>query len=141
MRGYPNQFKVLQNTAILNVHLVNEEEVLKRIKRLSIYKSSDMTDKSTKLIKDAMTILIKEMTYNQSIITGVFPDAWKIATVVPIPQKKNTQYANDLRSISLLPTPVKILEQIVHGQIKIFYEETKYLVKMSSWIFGKHSIQ
>ena len=127
---YPKQFSVPQNTAKFDLHLVNDEEVLKRIKQLSIYKSSGMTDMSTKLIKDAMTILIEEMThiYNQSIITGVFPDAWKIATLVPIPKKKNAQYANDLRPISLLPAPGKILEQIVHNQIKTFYEETRYLV-------------
>ena len=72
-----------------------------------------------------------EMTHlvNRVIVTGIFPDDWKIATVVPIPKKTNTQYANDLRPTSLLPIPGKIVEKLIHDQIKAFYEGTGYFTE------------
>ena len=73
----------------------------------------------------------QEITYiiNYAIIIGDVPEEWKVATVIPIPKVLNPKTASDLRPISLLPIPGKILEKVVHDQIKEFYETTNYLVK------------
>ena len=52
--------------------------------------------------------------YNQIINNGEFLNEWKIATVVPIPKITHASSPNDLRPISLLPLPGKILEHILH---------------------------
>lgn len=77
------------------------------------------------MMKDAMTILLKEFThlYNLVIATGIFPDGWKKATVTPIPKVSN----HKLCPISILPLPGKIAEQIIHVQMKAFLENSNYL--------------
>ena len=81
-------------------------------------------------MKNAITILITEFTYLYNLIidSGIFPDDWKVATVTPIPKISTPKSCNDLRPISLLPLPGKIMEQIVHDQMRQFLETTNYLV-------------
>ena len=50
--------------------------------------------------------------YNVSIDEGHVPLAWKEAKKVALPKCKRAGL-NDLRPISLLPTPVKILETLI----------------------------
>ena len=52
--------------------------------------------------------------YNLIFNTGKYHKDWKTATVVPIPKITNATSPNDLRPISLLPLPGKILEQLIH---------------------------
>lgn len=98
---------------------LSENALLTEIKKINIYKSSGIHGISSRLIKDAMQIMLKEFTYlcNLSIHTGIVPDAWKIANVVPIPKIKNPDCVSDLRPISLLPLPGKILEYFIHSQL------------------------
>lgn len=89
------------------------------IKKMDIYKSSGIPQLSNRLIKDAMTFLITEFTHlaNLSINTAKVPIEWKKATVIPIPKVKNSKNVSDLRPISLLPTPGKALEHIIHDRL------------------------
>jgi len=49
-----------------------------------------------------------------SLRQGVFPSAWKMANVVPVPTvTPSTSIENDLRPISLTPTLSKIFESFV----------------------------
>lgn len=45
------------------------------------------------------------------------PDVWKVATVIPIPKDKNSKNVTDLRPISLLHLPGKVIEHIIHDQL------------------------
>ena len=76
-----------------------------------------------------MTHLHKEFThlYNISVHHSSFPDDWKIATVIPIPKVPNPDNPNELRPISLLPIPGKILEALVHDQLYTYIENNNLL--------------
>ena len=65
--------------------------------------------------------------YNRVRITGVFPDSWKIATVVPIPKCNNPIEPSELRPVSLLPIVGKIMEKLVHSQLSQFFEGAGFL--------------
>ena len=69
---FPEQFQL---------QLVTEEQVLNEIKRLKNSKSSAIPNVSTKICKDAFTVLITQLTHtiNLSIRHEKFPDAWKNA--------------------------------------------------------------
>ena len=56
-----------------------------------------------------------------SINTGVFPDRWKLADIVPIP-KVSKPTINDFRPVSLLSTASKLLERIALQQIEEILE-------------------
>ena len=45
--------------------------------------------------------------------TFEFPQSWKHATVVPLPKVTNIIGPEDLRPISLLPLPGKIVEHLI----------------------------
>jgi hypothetical protein len=55
--------------------------------------------------------------YNLSLIKGIVPTAWKLAHVVPIHKKGDTQDVRNYRPISLLPTIGKIMERCLHNYI------------------------
>lgn len=69
-----------------------------------------------------MTELLKEFTYlfNLSVLTGKVPKGWKKATVIPIHKTNNHKNVTDLRPISLLPLPGKILEHLLHEQLMAY---------------------
>ena len=52
--------------------------------------------------------------FNVSLNTGIFPDAWKIGNITPIPKEGNVLEANNWRPVTLLPLPSKLLEKAVH---------------------------
>ena len=49
---------------------------------------------------------------NQSLVTGIFPDKWAVASVTSIPKAGNLTSEKNWRPISILPLPGKILEKI-----------------------------
>ncbi len=48
---------------------------------------------------------------NTSLTTGVFPEIWKHAMVIPLFKKGDQENVSNYRSISLLPVLSKILEK------------------------------
>ena len=65
---------------------------------------------------------------NKSLKTGIFPDDWKHGTVIPIPKVANPQMVNDLRPITLLLLPGKIMEWLIHNKLYPYLEENNILV-------------
>ena len=112
----------------LNIENITINEVLKLVNNISVYKSSGMDNISGRVIKDFLTLAAREITilYNNILASGIFPDKWKIATVTPIPKVANAESPTDLRPISLLPVPGKILEKYITSQIELFLENKKF---------------
>lgn len=80
---------------------ISEHELLKEVKTIKTYKSSGIPDLNAKIVKHALIILIKYFTFlcNMSVCTGIVPDDWKKAIVVPIPKISNSKKVSDLRPI------------------------------------------
>jgi hypothetical protein len=78
---------------------------------------------SATFLKDNIDIFVEPLTYivNLSLEKGVFPDAFKIAKVVPLFKAGQKHSYNNYRPISLLSVFSKVLEKIVKDQL------TKYL--------------
>jgi hypothetical protein len=114
IRDEDKRYTPVENTMKFDIGEVNQEDVLEKIKLISIYKSSGMDNISAAFVKGALTVLNKEFTHLCNIIieTGKFPDKWKVATVTPIPKVTNPQSCNDLRPISLLPLPGRIWNRL-----------------------------
>ena len=110
------------NTAI--IQHISEESVIELLRKVNVSKSSGMTNLSARLVKDALVALSKEFTFllNRSLELGQFPDAWKMATVTPIPKSGDLTQISNYRPISLLPLPGKIMEKIIHKQLMDFIE-------------------
>ena len=94
-------------------------EVYNQVKRLKTTKSSGIPGISAAVIKLSLKSLNNEFTHllNTSVTTNRFPNKWKKATVTPIPKKGDLQLVSNYCPISLLPTPGKIMEKLIHNQL------------------------
>ena len=116
-------------------------ELTDNIKKISIYKSSGITNISTRFFKD-VTLYIPHVflhIYNAVRLSGDFPDSWKIATVVPLPKNNDPQNPSELRPIPLLPIVGTILEKLIYKQSSTFLENLNYLTKMQHGFPKRHS--
>ena len=96
----------------------------KEINNINIKKSSGLDHISSFVMKQAFAatphVLLHIM--NVSLALGIFPKAWKDATIVPLEKKTNAPSPSDFRPISLLPLPGKILERMVSDQMTNYLE-------------------
>ena len=108
---------------------MSEEDIRLILKDFSQFKSSGLQDLNAAFIMTSISILITKFVYlfNKIIETGVYPDKWKIAVVTPIPKIAVPKTCNELRPISILPLPGRIIEKYINNNIQTFLENTKYL--------------
>lgn len=87
------------------------------------------------LLKFARAALLEPLTHicNLSLVTGVFPDCWKIAVITPVHKSGSTSNPDNYRPISLLSILSKILEKVVNKRLVDFLEKYELL---SSRQFG-----
>ena len=97
-------------------------------------KSSGMDWISTRVLKDALLVLVPQLVYllNLSLSTGIYPTSCKIATVVPLNKGGGKSSMGNYRPISLTPVPGKILEKIVHKVISNHLEANDQLTKFQA---------
>ena len=84
---------------------------------------------STRVLKDAFLSLVDQLTFtfNLSLKKGVFPDKWKATTIIPLQKDGNKEDVSNLRPVSLLPLPGKLLEKLVHKQLNTYLENHQLL--------------
>ena len=92
--------------------VIEPDKVLDHLLLLKAKKASP--DIPTRLYTAAANLLHQPLTYlfNLSIREKYVPVCWKTASVVPVPKISNPSI-DDIRPISLLPAPIKILERLV----------------------------
>ena len=119
----------LEEEEILRFGKTTRFEVQNLTTNLSVTKSSGIPTLGPVLVKDSLLALNKQFTHlvNCSLDTTVFPDHFKEATVIPIPKPGNPTKVNNYRPISLLPSPGKIIEKVVHNQLAAHLEKYEIL--------------
>ena len=74
-----------------------------------------------------------------SLSKGVVPLSWKHANIIPLPKDGNKKDVNNLRPISLLPLPGKILEKIIQRKLSNYLEAFELLDPKQGGFRQKHS--
>ena len=108
---------------------IKTEEVITLINRIDINKLSGISNIRTVVLKDAFKLMPDRITklFNASLAKELFPEKWKAARVVPLPKKLHVTEVTDLRPVSLLPLPGKLLERLVCDRLLKFLETNKLL--------------
>ena len=121
--------------------VTNEDEVNKLVKEINIYKSSAIKNLSAKLIKPAFLVLIPQLThlFNLCLQLGIFPESWKTATVIPLKKDGDKSDVGNLRPISLLPLPGKLLERVIHTNLMPFFTENNLICDQQGGFRPGHS--
>ena len=65
--------------------------------------------------------------FNQSIAQGIFPDAMKLAEVIPLYKGKDQDQIVNYRPISLLIIISKVLEKLIYAQVYQYIDKNKIL--------------
>ena len=128
------------NLPHLKVTSFSLDELVKEINNIEIYKSSGLHNISSRILKDVWSIspiVLLDM-INKSLKTGIFPEDWKHGTVIPIPKVANPQTVNDLRPITLLPLPGKIMERLIHNKLYPYLEENNILISNQNGFRKQH---
>ena len=69
----------------------------------------------------------------------VFPQKMRIAIVIPVHKKDDTEDCNNYRPISLLPNISKLFEKLIKNRLSKFLEENKCLFSRQFGFRNKHS--
>ena len=109
----------------LNFTHITEEDTIKAIDNLENKNSSGHDGISNILLKFIGHVLCKSLTLiiNQMLTSGIFPDAFKTAKIIPIHKKGNSALLSNYRPISLLPTIPKIFERTIYNQLYQYFND------------------
>ena len=134
---YPTEPTI--NTLILTP--TNTEEIEDIIKTLNRRKSIGPNNIHTMLLKQfykEISIAIRKL-INLSFERGIFPDALKLARIIPIFKKGDLLQCNNYRPISLTSNISKIMEKLVQQRLCIFLENNNVLYDKQFGFRNKHS--
>lgn len=108
---------------------VSEDEVLKFVEDTNEEKASGFFCINSKLLKLILKIIVPQFTslLNLVLNKSVFLVGWKTAITTVIPKSGCAKYVNNLRPISLIPMPGKIMEKILNGIMMEYLESNGML--------------
>ena len=111
------------------------------IKTLSVGKSLGPNSIPTKLLKHFSKSISIPLSHliNLSFKNGVFPNALKFASAIPVFKKADYLQCNNHRPISLTSSVSKITEKLVHQWSYLFLEQNNILHNSQYGFQNKHS--
>uniref|UniRef100_A0A8C6LE27 Reverse transcriptase domain-containing protein n=1 Tax=Nothobranchius furzeri TaxID=105023 RepID=A0A8C6LE27_NOTFU len=120
---------VVNNVSSIFLGKVEKEEIREIVKNCGNKRSTDCEDLDMMTVKTIIESVIDPFTYicNLSLSTGVFPDAMKIAKVVPLFKNGDKHNFTNYRPVSLLPQFSKILEKVFASRLDKFIEKNMIL--------------
>lgn len=98
---------------------------------------------NSNVLLDAIFIIGQQLTniINESFDSGIFPEALKKSTVVPIQKVNGTQLINEFRPINMLPCVEKLIEKLAYQQINNFVQQNDLLKEHQSGFRCQHSCE
>ena len=108
-----------QNSFFARRVSVNECSIIISKLKNTKYCLNSLPVKILKLCSDKLSPMITKL-LNESLVSGVFPDFLKIATVIPIFKSGNREDVSCYRPISIVPLFSKIFESVMSTRIRDF---------------------
>lgn len=126
----------LQSAAFPPELLCDEAEVFDLILSLDPAKSTGPDGISAKMLRGSVDAIAPSLTrlFNISLSTGVLPNTWKQARIVPVPKSGNTSDPSNYRPISILSVVSKLLERHVH-QLLLHHLTVNHPLSARQWGF------
>ena len=122
--------------------VVTEEEILNIINSSDNKSSFGCDGLSNTMVKSLKNELYMNLTLiiNQMLHTGIYPNALKIAKVIPIFKKGDPSLLTNYKPISLLLTLSKIFERVIFTQLYSFFITNNILCEQQLFRTG-HSTE
>ena len=137
----PSAFLGNSNADSIFLTPVSECEILKLISGLKDGKAPGIDGIRPRLIKYISHILapILMHIFNNVFTSGIYPDALKIAKVIPLFKKGDHSLPENYRPISLLPCIDKILESVIEKRMRLFLNKHDIIYKFQFGFREGHS--
>ena len=106
---------ITRRNNLLETIKIDADKVLKIIRSLDCNKAHSWDDMSVSMVKICDSSIVRPLclTYETCMHTGLFPDNWKKANVLPIHKKESRQLKKNYQPISLLPVCGEIFEKVI----------------------------
>ena len=116
--------------------LCNEAEIFDLIVGLDPNKSTGPDGISVTMLRRTVDAVVPSLTklFNLSLTSGAFPEAWKLARIVPVPKSGDMSSPSNYRPISILSIVSKLLEHHVY-QLLFQHLRTNYPISSKQWGF------
>ena len=116
-------------------------DLINTAKKLNSKRSEGPDNISTKIMKDSIDEIATPLchVFNLSFTSGTFPTKMKIAKVIPVFKKGDTDVLNNYRPISILPSFSKLLEKIIHSRLYTFLHTNDVFYEHQYGFRKKHS--
>jgi hypothetical protein len=130
----PSNISHFQTTITLSNIYASEREINDLLKSVDTSKACGCDGIGNKILKLCANGITTSFTsiVNLSLLSGSFPDQWKLANVIPIFKKDDRQSKLNYRPISLLDSLSKIDEKIVYIRLYNFLLEIIFLNPLQS---------
>ena len=129
------------NNIPIQLKETNFSAVFVLLSKLSRSKATGLDIISSRLLPECPDLIAESLSYifNRSIVTGIFPDEWKYAKVVPIHKQGKRNCPDNYRPISIVSVVAKVFERIIYDQLYLFLSENNLLTNCQSGFRGLHS--
>ena len=133
----------LKDSPPFTIPPISCEFVLTELRKLNTSKSTGCDNINAKFLKLAASIIAPILTklFNLSLSSGVFPDAFKVAKVIPIYKSGPKSVKGNYRPISVLPVMSLIFERHVSSCLRHYLESNNLLYNRQSGFRKHHSCQ
>jgi hypothetical protein len=137
---YLSMSKIKHNGSML-LSPITEFEILKLINGLDSNKSPGHDGLGSFLIKKVAQTILKplEIIFNESISTGIVPGSFKVAKVIPLYKKDDSELFSNYRPVSVLPILSKVLERLVFNRCMSYLDHHNILYKRQYGFRKNHS--
>ena len=140
-RCYLDYLPSQNNNVPFQLKETNFSAVFVLLSKLSRSKATGLDKISSRLLRECPDLIEESLSYifNRSIVSGIFPDEWKHAKVVPIHKQGKRNFPDNYRPISIVSVVAKVFERIVYDQLYLFLSENNLLTNCQSGFCGLHS--
>lgn len=115
--------------------------VFSLLSKLCKSKATGLDMISARLLRECADLIADPMCsiFNQSIRSGIFPQEWKCAKVIPLFKEGNHSDLNNYRPISIVPIVAKVFERIIYDQVYGYLTENNLISSQQSGFRSLHS--
>lgn len=124
-----------------HVKNITLNELINEIKKIDIAKSSGLLGVSTKFLKTMFTQTPQCLLHimNRCLATSTFPNSCKVSITSAIPKRGDHRHIANIRPISSLPLPGKLLERFMNTSLIEHLEHNNLLCKEQGGFRKNHS--
>ena len=127
----------LRDLESFQLKTIDNSTVFSLLYKLSKSKATGLDKISARLLRECSDTISNSfcLIFNRFISTGIFPDEWKCAKVLPLFR----QGCGNYRPISIVPIVAKVFERIVYDQVIMYITNHNLISNCQSGFRSLHS--